>query len=295
MIVGRILLSLFALLAVSRAQGEVTPRPSLVPPQPTSSSGPVGMLEMGKHPSRAMGFKTFASAKPTLSEAPPFDASVAQTAQASTISFVQPQATTPRPVSVNPPPAPSQPSTNMPAKKGDRLVFGKSKEKSPPSERNHLFAQLASWRPSSETLVVTGGGLAVSVGLLLAASWVIKKSLPRSARPLPSEVAEQLGRFPLAGKQVAQLLRVGNKLVLVAISADGAKTLTEITDPEEVQRLLATCDEHNGRGSSADFDKIFNEMTHEPARGGFFGDDDRFDPRALADAYSNTPGGRASA
>ncbi len=165
---------------------------------------------------------------------------------------------------------------------------------------------LMEWRPSSRTLTATGGGLAIAVGLLLATTWLIRSCAPKSSRPLPSEVVEVLGRLPLGGKQMTQLVRVGSKLVLIAVTPDGAKTLTEITDPDEVARLIAACDAKTGRGSSADFDRMLHEMADQRTAPGFLDeretgrtqanqtayDDSAFDPRSLAAAYANTPGGR---
>lgn len=180
------------------------------------------------------------------------------------------------------------------------------------------MGDLLAWRPSSETLTVTGGGVAVAVGLVLALAWIARRCQPRAARPLPKDVVEVLGRASLGGKQTTQLVRVGAKLVLIAHTAEGAKTLTEITDPDEVQRLVAAC----GGGSTRVFDELLDQMAGQPASGGFLGDEathpsDRFletgglepggvgvaglgregveasfDPRSLAAAYANTPGGR---
>lgn len=170
--------------------------------------------------------------------------------------------------------------------------------------RNPLEGLLA-WRPSSQQLTATGGGLAIAVGLLLSTLWLVRSCAPKSARPLPRDVVEVLGRAPLGAKQTTQLVRVGSKLVLVAITPEGAKTLTEVTDPGEVQRLIASCESNSGRGSTADFDQMLQQMSSEPADQGFLGKADRrddagshgfadtaFDPRSLAAAYANTPGGR---
>ncbi len=88
--------------------------------------------------------------------------------------------------------------------------------------------------PSFATLL---GSLAVVVGLFLLAAWMLRKMMPKSAQPLPREAVEMLGRAPLAGRQQAHLVRVGNKILLVAIGPNSAETLTEITDPVEVDRL----------------------------------------------------------
>jgi flagellar biogenesis protein FliO len=160
---------------------------------------------------------------------------------------------------------------------------------------NPLKALLA-WRPSTGSLTTAGSALALVLGLLCLSAWVVKRSMPRSARVLPKDVAEVLGRVPLAGRQVGQLVRVGRKLLLVATTPNGIETLTEITDEEDVQNLLRICDESHGRGAQAAFDDIFRQMTREPAPRGFLGGEALdYDPRQLAAAYARTPGGRASA
>ena len=49
------------------------------------------------------------------------------------------------------------------------------------------------------------------------------------------------GRAPLAGRQHVHLLRCGSKLLLVSVTPGGAETLTEVTDPAEVDRLAGLC------------------------------------------------------
>ncbi len=58
-----------------------------------------------------------------------------------------------------------------------------------------------------------------------------------------------LGRAPLAGRQQVHLVRLGSKLVLVSVSQAGIETLSEVTDPDEVQRLVALC--RQGHANSA--------------------------------------------
>lgn len=149
--------------------------------------------------------------------------------------------------------------------------------------------------------MATGAGVAITVGLLLSFVWLLRSLSPKSSRQLPREVVEVLGRLPLAGKQTTQLVRVGSKLVLVAVTPEGATTLTEIADPEEVARLVAACDAGSGRGEGAAFDRMLEELADERVAPGFIGSDGdysrrhdttSFDPRSLAAAYANTPGGR---
>jgi flagellar biogenesis protein FliO len=174
-----------------------------------------------------------------------------------------------------------------------------------PALAQNPFEGLLAWRPSPGALTATGAVTAIVVGLLLSFIWLLRSLQPRASRQLPKEVVEVLGRAPLAGKQTTQLVRVGHKLLLIAITPDGAKPLTEITDPDEVAQLISACDAGRGRGSTAEFDALLRQMETERTSPGFLDSasqrrreptyglaDGAFDPRTLAAAYANTPGGR---
>jgi len=85
------------------------------------------------------------------------------------------------------------------------------------------------------------GSLTVVLGLLFATTWLLKRTMPKGSEILPRDVVEVLGRTPLAARQTMQLVRCGQKLVLLNVSPGGAETLTEIDDPAEVDRLTALC------------------------------------------------------
>lgn len=72
-----------------------------------------------------------------------------------------------------------------------------------------------------------------------------------SRRPgrLSRQVIELVGFVPLNSRQQLQLVRLGSKLVLVAVSINGAEPLAEITDPVEVDQILAAC--HSGPSALA--------------------------------------------
>lgn len=210
--------------------------------------------------------------------------------------------------------APQPPAEAAPS--GRRLVASDASERlvdrrrqAAPSFSNPLDS-LTNWRPSTQQLAATIGAGGVVIGLVISFVWLLRCCTPKSARPLPREVVEVLGRASLGGKQTTQLVRVGPKLVLLAATPDGLETLTEITDPSEVARILAACERGRGAGTEAEFDSLLQEMSLERGAGGFLGgysddsthDDYRngppgfaqgaFDPRSLAAAYANTPGGR---
>ena len=94
------------------------------------------------------------------------------------------------------------------------------------------------------------GSLAVVLAGFFVIVWVLRRASPRGFGMLPPEAFEILGRAPLANRQQAQLVRCGNKLLLVAVNTEGAQTLTEITDPAEVERLAAVCRPARPSGSA---------------------------------------------
>lgn len=125
------------------------------------------------------------------------------------------------------------------------------------------------------SLTTALSGLAIVLGLFFLASWLLKRAMPKSARTLPGEVFDVLGRASLAARQPVHLIRIGRKLILVSVSADGVKTLTEITDPAEVDRLAGICAQQSTESSSSAFANVFQQFQSESAATEFLGSDDR--------------------
>jgi flagellar biogenesis protein FliO len=109
------------------------------------------------------------------------------------------------------------------------------------------------------------GSLAVVLGLFLVVVCVSRRFAPAGSALLPKEVIELLGRAPLAGRQSLQLVRVGNKLLLIALSPGGASTLTEVEDPLEVEHLTALCRRGRADSATASFAQVFGNLASEPA------------------------------
>lgn len=116
-------------------------------------------------------------------------------------------------------------------------------------------------------LATVAASLSLVLALFFVVAWMMKKSLPKSASALPRDVVQVLGRTQLAGKQFAHLVRCGNKLLLVNVTAGGAETLTEITDPLEVDRLVGICAQQGSNSSTAAFREVFEELSRERKRG----------------------------
>ncbi len=121
--------------------------------------------------------------------------------------------------------------------------------------------------PKIESLTTAGAGLAIVVGLFLMCAWLLRRSGPKPTSPLPKEAVAVLGRVPLAARHFAHLLQLGNKLVLVSITPERVSTLAEVTEPQEVQRLLGLCLRNHKHSTTAEFHQVLEELANEPARG----------------------------
>lgn len=104
--------------------------------------------------------------------------------------------------------------------------------------------------------------LAVVLGLFAIIVWVARRVGPKGNTALPGEVVETLGRAPLSGRQEMHLVRVGNKLLLLSVTPTGAETLTEITDPVEIDRLAGICQQTQSGSITASFREVFSHVSH---------------------------------
>ncbi|MDC0936039.1 flagellar biosynthetic protein FliO [Pirellulales bacterium] len=121
--------------------------------------------------------------------------------------------------------------------------------------------------PARQMLLTSGAGLAIVIGLLLACAWLVRRGSPRGNDSLPPEAFAVLGKAPLFGQTVGHLIRLGNKLVLVAATADGIQPLVEVTDCEEVDRLSGLCLAKQPHSSAAEFQQVLRSLAQEPAKG----------------------------
>jgi flagellar biogenesis protein FliO len=179
----------------------------------------------------------------------------------------KPLPTTPRPEA--PPPANPKPSASATvapttttavaiqpaqAEAATPMVVGSHNDKSAPGKGSPLSA-----------MITVGGSLAIVLGLFLVIAWAMRKAAPRGSLVLPKEVFAILGRAPLGARQQVQLLRCGNKLLLVSITPNGVETLTEITEPLEVDRIAGICQQSDPKSSTTSFRQVFQQLA--PASG----------------------------
>lgn len=93
---------------------------------------------------------------------------------------------------------------------------------------------------TSGGLWTTAISLSVIVGVLGTMTYWLKPYLG-ATRGLPIEAFELLGRRSLEQKVAIHLVRCGNRVLVLSVSSEGARTLSEITDPAEVRRLVDAC------------------------------------------------------
>ncbi|HJT31115.1 MAG TPA: flagellar biosynthetic protein FliO [Pirellulales bacterium] len=121
---------------------------------------------------------------------------------------------------------------------------------------------------TASTLVTGAASLALVLGLFFVVAWALRRGMPRGSMLLPGEVVEVLGRTPLTGRQFAHLVRCGNKLLLVHLATGCAETLTEITDPVEVDRLAGLCKQAQPQSTTASFRQVFQQFSREKSAAG---------------------------
>lgn len=100
------------------------------------------------------------------------------------------------------------------------------------------------------------------VGLIVVGSKWLKSRTPSAARGLPGEVFEVLGRKAIDPRTSVVLVRCGSRLLVLSQSPHGLSTLTEITDPVEIDCLAGLC-----RATTRDQSLVetFRSLLHKPA------------------------------
>ncbi len=174
----------------------------------------------------------------------------------------------------------------------------------PPSNRDDKTAthdghssagarRLADFGVPVQSIYTVVTALAIVLGAFLLFAWALRRGGKNSGARrgvLPTDAVSVLGRVPLAARQFAELLRVGNKLVLVALTPTGPTTLTEITDPVEVDRLLGLCQQFEPHSTTKAFEQVFQQLSIEPTNGGFLDDPLPASLSSAASAYRSHRG-----
>jgi len=127
---------------------------------------------------------------------------------------------------------------------------------------------------SGAWMVRTAGALVLVVGLIFGVKWLMRKAsgslgglrgqLGAGGRA-PSGVLFVLGRYPVSKGQTLVLIRMDRRVLLLGQSADGFRTLSEVTGAEEVASISGKCSDAMGEGASAAFRRELGRASRDPA------------------------------
>ena len=132
----------------------------------------------------------------------------------------------------------------------------------PPPKRSQRSAE---GRPDKPTTagnmgMVVVSSLAIVLGLFFLVVWFSRRAFPKATAPLSTEVLEIVGRSPLAARHQLQLIRLGRRLLLVSVTPDHAETLTELTDPDEVNHLVGLCRQQQAGSITDSFRQVLHQL-----------------------------------
>lgn len=144
-------------------------------------------------------------------------------------------------------------------------------------DRNNDPAPLALKRPgddqaASNSLSVQGtwwgllGALSLTAALLLAVMWGLQKLSPSAGANVPDGVVEVLGRASLGPRTYGQVVRFGDKVLLLHATPGGCETLAEVDKPSEVERIAALCEQRRPNSATQTFAAALKEAAFRGER-----------------------------
>ncbi|QDV71781.1 Flagellar biosynthesis protein, FliO [Rosistilla carotiformis] len=92
---------------------------------------------------------------------------------------------------------------------------------------------------STGPLFTVISSLAIVLGLFCGFVWVTRKTGGRQAGTLNRDLFTVLGTSQIDPRHQAALVKCGDRVLLVALTQTGVTTLTEFTEPGEVNELMA--------------------------------------------------------
>jgi flagellar biogenesis protein FliO len=122
-------------------------------------------------------------------------------------------------------------------------------------------------RPAGDGWWSTLGGLVAVLALVFLTAKVIRKSVPAAQKTLPAEVVQILGRKALDYRHTIHLVRFGSRMLMLGTSQEGTRTLSEISDPVEIDYLAGLCKPSDPGSVATTFSQLFQRFQNpEPVR-----------------------------
>lgn len=140
----------------------------------------------------------------------------------------------------------AEPELNAPNAMLDKSLFSKKSAKETENADEDGESKASGWtnklsKPELTPVISIAGSLLIVVAAFFLLVIFFRKVSPQGNRPLPKEAFECLGRYFLTQKHQLQVLRLGNRIVLVSVMPDGVSALAEIADPDEAVSFLGLC------------------------------------------------------
>jgi flagellar biogenesis protein FliO len=102
--------------------------------------------------------------------------------------------------------------------------------------------------------------------LILGLARLLRKHVPAANSTLPLEALEVLGKRHLDARQRIYVIRCGHRILLVGATQDSLTTLTEITDPVEVDSVAGLCQQASQETNVVQaFKHLFNSRNTKPS------------------------------
>lgn len=118
-------------------------------------------------------------------------------------------------------------------------------------------------------VVRTLGALGAVIALMLGLRWMLQHAgrasgsfraqLGAGGRS-PSGVLFVLGRYPVSRGMSLVLVRVNTRVLLLSQSAEGFRTLSELTDTDEVAQIIRQTEHAGGGSATAGFEKMLRSL-----------------------------------
>jgi flagellar biogenesis protein FliO len=92
---------------------------------------------------------------------------------------------------------------------------------------------------SGNSILKVIGGLSAVLAIFYAFTIFAKRNGAKVSSKLPADIIQVLGTMPIDAKRKFQLVRLGSKLLLLSVTEKSVETVSEITDPVEVEYFVS--------------------------------------------------------
>lgn len=111
-------------------------------------------------------------------------------------------------------------------------------------------------------------GLLAVFGIFIAGKVWLTRHGPAGLRGLPVEALELLGKRTIEPRVSIHIVRCGPKILVLGVAPDGVRTLTEITDPIEIDMMAGACrKKESGRSGGDSFAGMFRQTASRTGGG----------------------------